>query len=87
MAKKIKSTRMTKVCQSEGTIEFETPSGGTLVYGPCRRHGWFMAMIHCSPADVKQLAVSLLEAAENAEARGGQHGNQDAGKASDDEKK
>jgi hypothetical protein len=88
MARKIKTTRMHKVCQTEDTVEFTTPDGGSLTYGSCRRHGYFMAMVHCPTADVRRIASALLEAVEAAEhKRGGQQGNQGAGKTPTDETK
>jgi len=68
---------MQKLCQSEETVEFETPDGGTLTYGPCKKHGWFMMMVHCPTSDVHAIAESILEAAKRI---GGQHGNPGARK-------
>jgi len=75
---RLRSNTLTKVCETEPAGEYQTPQGGTLAYGPCRRHGWFMAMVHCPTADIRKLAEALLEAVDAAE----KHGNKDAGKTS-----
>jgi len=60
---------MKRLCQAADVAEYHTPDGGTLAYGSCKKHGYFMAMIHCSTADVRNLAKALLEAADHAEAK------------------
>lgn len=69
MSRKIKTTRMTRVCQTSTPVEYSTPGGGTLTYGSCHRHSWFMAMIHCPPKDIRLLAHALLEAVDHAEGK------------------
>jgi hypothetical protein len=80
MMPRLRSNTLTKVCETHGPVEFQTPQGGTLAYGSCRRHGWFMAMMHCPVSDIRSFAESLLEAADVAEAKSGQHGKPSATK-------
>lgn len=61
--------KINRVCRTQSTVEYETPGGGLLTYGSCRRHKWFMAMIHCPPKDIRLLAHALLDAVDHAEGK------------------
>jgi hypothetical protein len=80
MARRLRSNTMKRLCQTDQTEEFCTPDGGTLVYGSCKKHDFFMATIHCSAADIRKIAESLLEAASIAEANKGTQPTQEANK-------
>jgi hypothetical protein len=62
--------RKTHLCGTgTETTEFKTPNGGELVYGPCTDHGWFLAIVHCPPSDVRTFAEAILQACDSMEAK------------------
>jgi hypothetical protein len=68
MGKRLRSNTMQRLCQTQESTEVETPGGGSFVYGPCKKHDFFMALIHAPISDVRLIAESLLEAVQHAEA-------------------
>jgi len=61
--------KMQQLCGTDEITEFNTPAGGKLVYGSCKKHDFFIAMIHCPTTDVRAFAESLLEAVSNMESK------------------